>query len=75
MEEQGFHGNSILVRSLQDWELESMNTFLEDLYVGQINAIKVYRMIWLPSTSRGFQVKLITKLWNGGGMGGEKNFP
>ncbi len=62
MEERGFHWNSILVRSLQDWELESMNTFLEDLYVGQINAIKVYRMIWLPSTSRGFQVKLITKL-------------
>ena len=51
------HWRPIFIQDVQDWELESLTQFLDDLYAAQVGSSGGDEMVWLPSTNKGFQIK------------------
>jgi hypothetical protein len=51
------HWEVNFTRLAQDWELESISSFLELLYFVKIQSTEKDKMCWKPSWSAGFQVK------------------
>lgn len=45
------------VQAVQDWELESLDFFLNLLYCLKIYPEVAYRMLWMPGNNHGFEVK------------------
>jgi hypothetical protein len=54
---EAVHWDVHFTRLVQDWELESISSFLEDLYSVKIKRYEQDKMCWQPSPSIGFQVK------------------
>ena len=57
-----FQGDSVhwgvnFTRLVQDWEFESVSSFLELLYLVNIKRYEKVKMCWRPSPNKGFQVK------------------
>ena len=69
-----FRGDSVywevnFTRLVQDWELESVSSFLEVLYSAKINRYEQDKMCCQPSPSNGFQVKSFYKHLSSLGVG------
>ena len=58
----GFHWNVNFVRPVQDWELESVVTFLDFIYSGLVRGNRVDQLCWKPSASGVFDVKSFYKV-------------
>ena len=57
-----FHWNMSFMRAVQDWELESLGSFLNLLYSSRTHPRDVDRMLWSPTSSHGFEVKNYYKI-------------
>ena len=43
-----------LISNRQDWEIESLAHFFDDLYAVQVTLIGGDKLVWLPSRETGF---------------------
>ena len=46
-----------LISNRQDWEIESLVHFFDDLYAVQVTLTRGDKLVWRPSRETGFQVK------------------
>lgn len=46
--------NPTCIRPLCDWELESRDSFLPEMYSAKVSLLQEDRLIWTPSKSQGF---------------------
>jgi hypothetical protein len=58
---ESVHWEENFTRLVQDWEIESVSSFLEVLYSAKIKRYEQDKMCWQPSQSIGFQVKSFYK--------------
>jgi hypothetical protein len=51
------HWKPVFIREAQDWEIELLARFFDDLYAVQVTLTGGDKLVWLPSPETGFQVK------------------
>ena len=66
---ESVHWEENFTRLVQDWEIESVSSFLEVLYSAKIKRYEQDKMCWQPSQSTGFQVKSFYKQLSSTGAG------
>ena len=54
--------NLSFIRAILDWELESLDSFLNLLYSSKTHPREVDRMLWTPASSHGFEVTSYYKM-------------
>jgi hypothetical protein len=67
--DESVHWEENFTRLVQDWEIESVSSFLEVLYSAKIKRYEQDKMCWQPSQSIGFQVKSFYKQLSSTGAG------
>lgn len=53
------------MRAVQDWELESLMTFMDTIYGTPIRGIEENKMCWKPDIKKGFKVNDYYRLLGG----------
>jgi hypothetical protein len=56
------HWNSSFIKIVQDWELGSLDSFLNTLYFSKTHLGEVDIMLWTPAHSHGFEVRSYYKM-------------
>ena len=49
--------NPVFFRAAQDWEIESMVLFFDEIYATQVRPYAMDKLVWILSPSKGFQLK------------------
>ena len=64
-----FHWQLQLTRSLQDWEVESISSFLDLLYSTHVKGTGRDTLLWGPSGKQTFSVQILSRSTTLGGCG------
>jgi hypothetical protein len=56
------HWNSSFIRAVQDWDLESLDSFFNLLYTSKTHSREVNRMLWTSASNHDFEVRSYYKM-------------
>lgn len=69
------HWNPLFIGEASDWEMESLEYFLDDLYAVKIDQAGTDRLVWPPVPKHGFLVKIYYRMLRLGGASVCKSYP
>ena len=69
------HWDLHIVWAIQDWELESLMTFMDTIYGLGIRGIGKDKMCWKPDKKKGFKIATYYRLLDAAAIANEQSFP
>ena len=69
------HWDLHIVWAIQDWELESLMTFMDTIYGLGIRGIGEDKMCWKPDKKKGFKIATYYRLLDATAIANDQSFP